>query len=186
MFAFIEVEKQTSCHHNSEVSVLREHYFCVFIFIHFNTRCFPKILKITYQVTYVHDFYPFMHKYIHTHNTSLYVTSPPRADPIFLLSSLESVDRQYLNGQYLACELQTGMYAILTKSGLSFMYKMIQEIISMSRVNSGYPHNFWSFPGFSRMISSKLKPKPTADIECVPSWLEVCSWHVQNMHNVHS
>ncbi len=31
---------------------------------------------------------------------------------------------------------------ILTKSGLSFMYKMIREIISMPRVDSGYPHNF--------------------------------------------
>ncbi len=34
------------------------------------------------------------------------------------------------------------MYEALTKSGLSFMVKMIQEIISMARADSGYPHNF--------------------------------------------
>ncbi len=34
------------------------------------------------------------------------------------------------------------MCEVLTKSGLSFMYKMIQEIISMPRLHSGYPHNF--------------------------------------------
>ncbi len=50
--------------------------------------------------------------------------------------------RQYLNGQHLACEVWTGMYAILTKRGLSFVYKVIQEIISMPRADSGYPHNF--------------------------------------------
>ncbi len=34
------------------------------------------------------------------------------------------------------------MYEVLTKSGLSFVYKMIQEIISMPRADSGYPRNF--------------------------------------------
>ncbi len=40
----------------------------------------------------------------------------------------------------------------LTKSGLSFLHKMIQEIISMTRVDSGYPYNsiaqFMGFQGW--------------------------------------
>ncbi len=46
-----------------------------------------------------------------------------------------------MNGQHLACEV-TRMYVILTRSGLSFMAKMIREIISMPRAVSGYSHNF--------------------------------------------
>ncbi len=34
------------------------------------------------------------------------------------------------------------MYVILTRSGLLFIYKMIQEIILMPRADPGYPHNF--------------------------------------------
>ncbi len=34
------------------------------------------------------------------------------------------------------------MCEVLTKCGLSFMVKMIQEIISMPKTNSGYTHNF--------------------------------------------
>ncbi len=34
------------------------------------------------------------------------------------------------------------MCEVLTKSGHSFMYKIIREIISMPRVDSGYPHKF--------------------------------------------
>ncbi len=34
------------------------------------------------------------------------------------------------------------MCEVLTKSRLSFMYKMIREIISMPRADSGYPRNF--------------------------------------------
>ncbi len=55
---------------------------------------------------------------------------------------MERADHQYLNGQYLACEVRTEMYAILTKSGLSFIYKMIREILSMQRADSGYLHKF--------------------------------------------
>ncbi len=78
------------------------------------------------------------------------------------------------------------MYEVLTKSGLSFMYKMIREMISMLRPDSGYSHIFGSIPGVSRMTSLKLKPKPIADIERVYSWLEIRFWHVQNMHKVRS
>ncbi len=42
----------------------------------------------------------------------------------------------------------------------------------------------WSIPGFSRMTSQNLMPKPTADIESVCSWLEVRSWHGEYMHGV--
>ncbi len=34
------------------------------------------------------------------------------------------------------------MSEILTKSGFSFVVKMIREITSMPRADSGYPHNF--------------------------------------------
>ncbi len=79
-----------------------------------------------------------LHTYTHT---PLYVTSPPRATWIFLHTLLERVNHQYLNGQHLACEVRTEMCEILTKSGLSFMVKMIREIISIPRADSGYPHN---------------------------------------------
>ncbi len=66
------------------------------------------------------------------------------------------------------------------------MVKMIREIISMPRADSGYPHyytvNAWVF----RMRSLNLMPKPradpTADIERVCSWFEVRSWHGEYMH----
>ncbi len=65
---------------------------------------------------------------------------------------------------------------ILTKSRLSFTYKMIWEIISVPRVDSGYPHNF-EVDFQVKYDKSKLKPKSTVD-ECVHSW------NVRNMHNV--
>ncbi len=75
-------------------------------------------------------------------HTYLDVTSSPRTDPNFLNTLLERAGHQYLNGQHLACEMRTVMYEVLTKGGLSFMYKMIREIISMPRADSGYAHNF--------------------------------------------
>ncbi len=79
------------------------------------------------------------------------------------------------------------MYEILTKRALSFMYKMIQEIISMLRANSDYPIILDSISGFLRIKSLELKPKPTADIEYVhsrhvQSMHNVCSWHVLQVH----
>ncbi len=78
------------------------------------------------------------------------------------------------------------MCEVLTKSGLSFMYKMIREIISKPKVDSGYPLNFmvnsWDF----KDDESKLMPKPTADIECVHFWSEVRSWHGECTHRVRS
>ncbi len=47
-----------------------------------------------------------------------------------------------MNGQHLACEVLTRMYVFLTRCGLLFIYKIIKEIISMPRADSGYPHNF--------------------------------------------
>ncbi len=34
------------------------------------------------------------------------------------------------------------MCEVLTKNGLSFVYRMIHEIVSMPTADSGYPHNF--------------------------------------------
>ncbi len=76
----------------------------------------------------------------HTHTpTRNFSTKRTR---IFLHTLLERADHQYLNDRHLACKVRTGIYEVLTESGLSFVYKMIQEIISMPRVDSGYPHNF--------------------------------------------
>ncbi len=66
------------------------------------------------------------------------------------------------------------------------MIKMIRKIISMPRADSGYPIILRSVPGFSRMTSPNLMLKPTADIQCVCSWLEVRSWHGEYMHRVRS
>ncbi len=49
---------------------------------------------------------------------------------------------QYLNGQHFACEVGIGIYEVLITSGLLFMHKMIQEIISMPKADSGDPQNF--------------------------------------------
>ncbi len=66
------------------------------------------------------------------------------ADPNFLTHfTANKGGPQYLNAQHLACEVLTRMYVILTRSELLFMYKMVQEIISMPRADSGYPHNFY-------------------------------------------
>ncbi len=76
--------------------------------------------------------------HFHTHTKLLH----QGLTQIFLHTLLLRADHQYLNGQHLAYEVLTRMYAILTRSGLLFVYKMIQEIISMPRADSGYPHNF--------------------------------------------
>ncbi len=53
------------------------------------------------------------------------------------------------------------MYAILTKSGLSFMYKLVREIIVMPSVDSGYPHYFgvnsWVFKDDMAKTEAKTK-----------------------------
>ncbi len=77
----------------------------------------------------------------HTH-IHLNVTSLPRVDLNFLTHFTGKSGPSIFNGRHLTCEVRTGMYAILTKSGLSFIYKMIRETISMLRVDSDYPHNF--------------------------------------------
>ncbi len=65
-----------------------------------------------------------------------------RRTQIFLHTLLLRADHQYLNDQHLTCEVLPRMYVILTRSGFLFTYKMVQEIISMPRADSGYPHNF--------------------------------------------
>ncbi len=73
------------------------------------------------------------------------------------------------------------MYAILTKSEVSFMYKMFQEIISMPRGTQVTPITLGSIPGFSRMTSLKLKPKPTVGPLLVRSPLLACTEHAQRL-----
>ncbi len=92
---------------------------------------------------------------------------------IFLHTLLLRADHQYLNDQHLAWEVLTRMHMILTRSWLLFIYKMIQEIISMPRADWSYLIILSSIPGFSRMTSSNLRLKPTVDLECVCSWSKV-------------
>ncbi len=73
---------------------------------------------------------------------NLYATFHQEQTWIFLRTLLERVDHQYFNGQHLACEVRAGMCEVLTKSELSFVYKMIREILSMPGADSGYPLNF--------------------------------------------
>ncbi len=48
------------------------------------------------------------------------------------------------------------MCEVLTKSRVSFMVKMIREIISMPRADSTTPIILWSIPGFLRMTSTNV------------------------------
>ncbi len=58
----------------------------------------------------------------------------------------------------------TRTYVILTRSGFLFIYEMIREIISMPRVDSGYPRNFmvnsWVFKGDESESKAKTNSKP--------------------------
>ncbi len=52
----------------------------------------------------------------------------------------------------------------------------------MQRTNTGYPIILGSILMFSRMSSTKLKPKLTVDIDCIRFSLEVHSLHVKKKH----
>ncbi len=124
--------------------------------------------KYTHLHTQVYPFtlasipiYTRKYTYLHPHTC---VTSPPRANLNFFTHFAGKEDHQYLNGEQLACEVQTWMCEVLTKSGLSFTYKMIHEIFSMPRVDSGYPHNFivnsWVFKDDKSKSEAKLNSRP--------------------------
>ncbi len=82
-----------------------------------------------------------------------------KSGPEFSYTLLERADHQYLNGLHLTWESRTGMCEVLTKSRLSFMYKMIQEIISMPRVDSAYSHNFMIYCWVFKDDESKTDAK---------------------------
>ncbi len=81
---------------------------------------------------------------------------------IFLYTLLLRADHQYLNGQNLAGEVLTRIYVTLTRSGLLFIYKIIQEIISMPRADYGYPHNFMVKTSVFKDDESKSEAKTTS------------------------
>ncbi len=74
------------------------------------------------------------------------------------------------------------MYVILTKSGISFIYKMIREIISVPRGDWGYPHNFgvnsWVFKDESE-TEAKTNIGHRVCLLLVRSPLLVCTEHAQ-------
>ncbi len=63
----------------------------------------------------------FLQTLLNTEMPIEFLTSPRRADLNFLTHFTGRVDHQYFNGQLLACEVQTGMCEVLTKSGLSWL-----------------------------------------------------------------
>ncbi len=103
---------------------------------------------------------------------------------IFLHILLERADHQYFNGQRLACEVQTGICEVLTKSELSFMYKMIWEILSMPRADSGYPYNFmvncWVFKDDESKSDAKTKSRHRGCLLLVRSPLSAWRVHAQS------
>ncbi len=70
------------------------------------------------------------------------------------------------------------MYVILTRSGLLFMAKMIQEIISMLRADSGYPHNFMVNSWVFRDDESESEVKTNSGPGVCPLLVEVRTSHV--------
>ncbi len=77
------------------------------------------------------------------------------------------------------------MCEVLTKSGLSFMYKMIREIISMPRADLGNPHNFmvnsWVFKeDESEFDAEKTNSRHRACLLLVGSPLLTCRVHAQS------
>ncbi len=56
------------------------------------------------------------------------------------------------------------MHVILTRSEFLFIYKMVREIISTPRADSGYPHNFmvdsWVFKDEDSEYEAKTNSKP--------------------------
>ncbi len=114
----------------------------------------------------------------HTHTN---VTSPPRADPNFLTHFTAKGNHQYFNGQHLACEVLTRMYVNLTRSELLFIYKMVPEIISIPRADSGYPHNFMVDSWVSKDDESESEVKTNSGPRLCPLLVEsphfVCVEH---------
>ncbi len=81
------------------------------------------------------------------------------------------------------------MCEVLTKSGLSFMVKMIQEIISMSRTHLGYPHNFmvnsWVFKNDESESDAKTNSRHRVCLLLVGSPLLAWRVHSQSLLLAH-
>ncbi len=79
------------------------------------------------------------------------------------------------DGQHLACEVLTRMYVILSRSELLFIYKMVQEIISIPKADSGYPHNFmvnsWVFKDDESKSDAKTNSRHRVCLHLVGSLL---------------
>ncbi len=91
---------------------------------------------------------------------------------IFFHTLLLSVDHQYFNGKHEACEVLTRMYVILTRSELLFIYKRIQEIISMPWADSGYSHNFMANSWVFKDNESKSEAKTNSGPRVCPLLVE--------------
>ncbi len=75
------------------------------------------------------------------------------------------------------------MHEVLTKGELPFVYKIIREIISMLRVDSGYSHNFgvnsWVFKDHRSETEAKTKSGHWVCPLLVRSLPLACTEHAQ-------
>ncbi len=75
------------------------------------------------------------------------------------------------------------MYVILTRNELIFIYKTVQEIISIPRADSGYPYNFmvdsWVFNGDESKSEVKTNSGPRVCLLLVGSPHCACVEHAQ-------
>ncbi len=80
---------------------------------------------------------------------------------IFLHTLLLKADHQYLNCQHLAC------VRFWPRADFYSWLKLFEKQFQCQGQTRANPIILWSMPGFSRMTSPNLMPKPTADIECL-------------------
>ncbi len=151
--------------------------------------CFPKKYKIrgSYQSgLYIPCLQVYLraHAHIHTHTHTYMQLLHQERTWIFSHTLLERADHQYFNGQHLACEVPTTMCVILTRSRLLFIYKIIREILSTPRADSGYPHNFivnsWIFKDDESKSDAKTNSKHRVCLLLVGSPLLVWRVHARS------
>ncbi len=125
----------------------------------------------------------FTHTHTHTH-THTDVTFPLRADPNFLTYFTAKGGPSIFEWSTLSkWRVLTRMYVILTRNELLFIYKMIREIISLPRADSGYPYNFtvksWIFKDDESEFDAKTNSGPWACPLLVEGPLFACVEHAQ-------
>ncbi len=114
----------------------------------------------------------------------IYVTFPPRGDLNFLTHFPGKDGPSIFKCQHLACKVQNGMCDVLIKSVLLFVVKMIWEIISMPRADSGSPRNFmvnsWVFKDYESESDAKTNSRHRVCLFWVGKPLLACRVRAQS------